>query len=55
MNKCVEQTYDGTNVMGGSINGVQALFKNIVLQAIYIHCNDHRLNFVLVDVSSYKY
>ncbi|KAL4083469.1 hypothetical protein QTP88_028785 [Uroleucon formosanum] len=45
------QTYDGANVMRGSINGVQALFKNKVPHAFYIHCHNHRLNLVLVDVA----
>ncbi|KAL4090205.1 hypothetical protein QTP88_025104 [Uroleucon formosanum] len=45
------QTYDGANVMKGSINGVQALFKNKVPHAFYIHCHNHRLNLVLVDVA----
>ncbi|XP_060879641.1 zinc finger MYM-type protein 1-like [Metopolophium dirhodum] len=44
-------TYDGANVMRGSINGVQALFKNKVPHAVYIHCHNHRLNLVLVDVA----
>ncbi|KAL4112419.1 hypothetical protein QTP88_016212 [Uroleucon formosanum] len=44
-------TYDGANVMRGSINGVQALFKNKVPHAFYIHCHNHRLNLVLVDVA----
>ncbi|KAL4127358.1 hypothetical protein QTP88_011532 [Uroleucon formosanum] len=51
INKCVAQTYDGANVMRGSINGVQALFKNKVPHAFYIHCHNHRLNLVLVDVA----
>lgn len=50
INKCVAQTYDGANVMRGSMNGNQALFKKEVPQAVYIHCNNHRLNLVLVDV-----
>lgn len=49
INKCVAQTYDGANVMRGSINGVQALFKKEVPQTVYIHCNNHRPNLVLVD------
>jgi len=51
INKCVAQTYDGANVMRGSINGVQNLFKNKVPHAAYIHCHNHRLNLVLVDVA----
>lgn len=47
---CVAQTYDGANVMRGHINGVQAIFKKEVPQAIYTHCANHRLNLVIVDV-----
>jgi len=36
--------------MRGSINGVQALFKNKVPHTVYIHCHN-RLNLVLVDVA----
>lgn len=51
INKCVAQTYDGANVMRGNVNGVQALLKEEVSHAFYIHCNNHRLNLVLVDVA----
>lgn len=51
INNCVAQTYDGASVMRGSINGVQAIFKKEVPQAIYTHCANHRLNFVIVDVA----
>lgn len=47
-NKCVAQTCDGANVMRGSMNGVQALLQKKVPQTVYIHCNNHRLNLVLV-------
>lgn len=33
------------------INGVQALFRKKVPQALYTHCANFRLNLVLVDVS----
>lgn len=36
--------------MSGKTNGVQALFKKKVPQSIYIHCFNHKLNLVLVDV-----
>lgn len=49
-NKCVAQTDYGTNVMRGSMNSVQALYKIEVPQAMYIHCNNHRLNLIFVDV-----
>ncbi|XP_008181033.1 zinc finger MYM-type protein 1-like [Acyrthosiphon pisum] len=48
--KCVAQTYDGASVMSGKNNGVQALFRQEVLQAIYVHCYNHRLNLVISDV-----
>lgn len=47
---CVGQTYDGASVMRGQNKGVQALFRNQVPQAIYVHCFNHRLNLVIVDV-----
>jgi hypothetical protein len=48
--KCVAQTYDGASVMSGKNNGVQALFRQEVPQAIYVHCYNHRLNLVISDV-----
>ena len=36
--------------MSGQSRGVQALIKQEVPQAIYIHCMNHRLNLVIVDV-----
>lgn len=54
--KCIAQTYDGANVMSGRLNGVQTLFRNEVNRAIYVHCYNHRLNLVLVDVcKNYHY
>lgn len=48
--KCVSQTYDGASVMSGRLNGVQALFREEVPQAIYVHCYNHRLNLIISDV-----
>lgn len=48
---CIAQTYDEASVMRGHINGVQALFRKEVPQALYTHCANHRLNLVLVDVT----
>lgn len=48
--KCIAQTYDGANVMSGKCNGVQALFRKEVPQAIYVHCYNHRLNLVIADI-----
>lgn len=36
--------------MSGKNNGVQALFRQEVPQAIYVHCYNHRLNLVISDV-----
>lgn len=51
INNCVAQTYDGASVMRGHINGVQTIFKKEVPQAYYMHCANHRLNLVLVDIA----
>jgi len=37
--------------MRGYINGVQTIFKKEVPQAYYMHCANHRLNLVLVDIA----
>lgn len=50
INKCIAQTYDGANVMSGKCNGVQALFRKEVPQALYVHCYNHRLNLVIADI-----
>ncbi|XP_066963405.1 zinc finger MYM-type protein 1-like [Macrobrachium rosenbergii] len=48
---CVGQTYDGASVMSGTNSGVQRLFREEAgLEATYIHCYNHRLNLVIVDV-----
>lgn len=47
--KCVRQTYVGANVMSGKFNGVQALFRKEVPQALYVHCYNHHLNLVIAD------
>ena len=45
----VSQGYDGASVMSGHCNGVQQCIRKVVPQAIYIHCQAHCLNLVLVD------
>ncbi|XP_063607234.1 zinc finger MYM-type protein 1-like [Penaeus indicus] len=40
---CVSQTYDGAAVMSGPIGGVQARFRRLHPEAIYIHCYAHEL------------
>jgi len=45
----VAQSYDGANVMLGSMNGVQAKIKGQHPAAVYTHCMADRLNFMVVD------
>ena len=45
----VSQGYDGASVMSGCCSGVQQRIRELVPQAIYIHCHAHCLNLVLVD------
>lgn len=47
--KLVGQTYEGTAVMAGEINGLQARIKTIAPQALFTHCYAHKLNLVLQD------
>ncbi|XP_066981185.1 zinc finger protein 862-like [Macrobrachium rosenbergii] len=48
---CVGQTYDGASVMSGTNSGVQRLFREEVApEATNIHCYNHRLNLMIVDV-----
>src|SRR5664279_3020601 len=47
--KLIGQGYDGASVMGGKHKGVAAIVKQKSLQALYVHCHEHRLNSVLVD------
>lgn len=48
---CVGQTYDGASVMSGTNAGVQRIFRQEAApEATYIHCYNHRLNLVIVDV-----
>ena len=49
---CVAQAYDGASVMSGRLNGVQKLIRDKSHNPCpYVHCNAHRLNLVLVDIS----
>ena len=45
----VSQGYDGAAVMSGCVSGVQKRIRDLVPQAIYVHCHAHCLNLVLVD------
>ncbi|XP_065900823.1 zinc finger MYM-type protein 1-like [Dysidea avara] len=51
INQCRGQAYDGASNMSGINNGVQALFKAEVEQALYVHCLAHSLNLCLKDVT----
>ncbi|KAK0141852.1 Zinc finger MYM-type protein 1 [Merluccius polli] len=44
---CVAQAYDGASVMSGEVGGVQARFRELHPEAIYVHCYAHQLNLVL--------
>ena len=44
------QCYDGASTMSGSHRGVQERFKTVERKALDIHCANHALNLVLVDV-----
>lgn len=50
LKNCVGQGYDGANVMSGHLNGVNVKLQNHAPFAHYVHCFNHRLNLVLVDV-----
>lgn len=45
------QGYDGTSVMSGHINGVQARVSRVNPKAVYIHCRAHVLNLCIVHAS----
>jgi len=45
--KLVGQCYDGTSVMAGHLNGLQAKIKEIAPNALFTHCFAHKLNLVL--------
>lgn len=49
---CRGQGYDGASVMSGHLNGLQTKIKNIVPEAVYVHCCAHNLNLALVDAAS---
>jgi len=53
LNQCIiiAQCYDGASVMSGDVSGVQARFKQIHKNAVYVHCHAHRLNLVIVDAA----
>ena len=48
VDKLVAQTYDGAAVMASELNGVQSKIKEKVPDAMFTHCNAHKLNLVLL-------
>ena len=47
----IAQCYDGTSVMPGMYNGVQAqVCKLTGSTCVYVHCYAHRVNLVLVNI-----
>ena len=51
MQNCIGQGYDGASVVAGHLSGVNVLIRDRYAPcAQYIHCFNHRLNLVLVDV-----
>ena len=51
LSQCRGQAFDGAANMSGVRNGVQALVKSEVSQALYVHCLAHNLNLCLKDVT----
>ena len=45
-NKLVAQTYGGASVMSGENSGVNVRIKEEYLEALFVHCYAHKLNFV---------
>lgn len=45
----VGQGYDGASVMSWKHSGVAARIKTDAKHAVYVHCNAHCLNLVLID------
>ena len=50
--KLIAQSYDGTAVMRGSINGVQVQMKKFFPHAHYVHCYAHQLNLIIKKMAS---
>ena len=46
----VGQGYDGASVKKGHVSGVKFLVQKEAPLANYVHCFNHRLNLVIVDV-----
>ncbi|CAF4453696.1 unnamed protein product [Rotaria socialis] len=53
LKSCISQCYDGASVMSGKCAGIQSILrKNHMPNGIYIHCHAHKLNPVIVDVTT---
>jgi hypothetical protein len=51
-NKTIAQTFDGSAVMRGSVNGVQSKIKECFSLAHYVHCYAHQLNLIMERAAS---
>jgi len=47
------QSYDGANVMSGTVSSVQTRIRDTYSAAIYIHCLAHKLNLVLCSTCNH--
>jgi len=45
--KLIAQTYDGANVMSGSVGGVQTIIREKYPNAYFVHCYAHQLNLIM--------
>lgn len=45
--KVVAHCYEGAAVMASGLHGVQARVKEVIPQALFVHCYAHRLNLVM--------
>lgn len=43
------QGYDGAASMSGRLNGVQAVIRETVPTAIFVHCSSHTLSLAIAD------
>lgn len=50
--KLIAQTYDGASVMAGHLNGVQTKVREVIPEAVFVHCYSHKLNLVLSQSTS---
>ncbi|KAG0413647.1 hypothetical protein HPB47_009203 [Ixodes persulcatus] len=49
LENCIAQMYDGSSVLSGKSQGIQALLTKDMPQAVWVYCLNHRLILVIVD------